>query len=103
MTRPLFIVLSSCFIVTACATPTVLATPNSCATLIPDTWRAGVPGVPLPSNDTIGEWISFADATVGKLDQANGRTVDAIGIIERCEARDAKAIRKATRRWWQIG
>jgi hypothetical protein len=30
---------------------------------------------------------------------ANGRTKDAIGIVERCEARDAKAVRKSTRRF----
>ena len=86
----------------ACAGSTVLATPNSCATLLPQDWKEGVAGAPLPAGDTVGDWVAFADAQTGKLDQANGRTKDAIGIIERCEARDAAAVRKATGRWWQI-
>ena len=35
----------------------------------------------------------------GKLDEANGRTRDAIGIVERCEARDAAAVKRAKRGW----
>ncbi len=77
--------------------PSVIAAPNSCVTLIPDTWRMGVPGVPLPADDTIGEWIAFGDGQTGKLDQANGRTRDTIEIVERCEKRDSEAVRKATR------
>lgn len=45
----------------------------------------------------MGDWISFADAQTGKLDMANGRTRDAIGIVERCEKRDAEAVKRATR------
>lgn len=74
----------------------------ACSTLLPDEWRKGVAGAELPDGDTVGDWIAFADAQTGKLDMANGRTRDAIGIIERCEARDAAAVKKATRRWWQI-
>jgi hypothetical protein len=33
----------------------------------------------------------------GKLDVANDRTVSAIGIVERCEERDAKAVKRARR------
>lgn len=86
----------------ACAAPTVLSTPNSCASLLPQEWKLGVQGAELPTGDTVGDWVSFADAQTGKLDMANGRTRDAIGIVERCEARDAAAVKKATRRWWQI-
>jgi hypothetical protein len=46
----------------------------------------------------VGDWIAFADAQTGKLDQANGRTRDAIGIVSRCETRDREAVRRATRR-----
>jgi hypothetical protein len=45
----------------------------------------------------VGDWVAFGDAQTGKLDQANGRTKDAIEIVERCEKRDAEAVRKATR------
>lgn len=86
----------------ACTAPTVLSTPNSCAALLPEDWRQGVAGAELPSGDTVGDWVAFGDAQTGKLDQANGRTRDAIGIVERCEKRDAEAVKRATRRWWQI-
>ncbi len=89
-------------LLTACAGPTVLSTPPSCVTLLPDEWRKPVAAPDLPAGDTVGDWIAFADASVGKLDVANGRTADAISIVERCEDRDKKAIKKATRRWWQF-
>jgi hypothetical protein len=51
----------------------------------------------LPDGNTVGDWIAFGDAQTGKLDVANGRTRDAIGIVERCEARDTAAVKKAKR------
>ena len=45
----------------------------------------------------MGDWLSFADAQTGKLDQANGRTKDVIELTERCEKRDAAAVKKATK------
>jgi hypothetical protein len=45
----------------------------------------------------VGDWIAFGDAQTAKLDQANSRTKDAIGIVERCEARDAAAVKRASR------
>jgi hypothetical protein len=83
---------------TACAgAPVVTASPSSCAALLPPDWKQGVAGAPLPDGNTVGDWEVFADAQTGKLDQANGRTKDAIGIVERCEARDAAAIKHAKR------
>ena len=83
----------------ACAgTPIVTAMPNSCASLLPQEWKQGVAGAPLPDGDTVADWITFADQQTGKLDIANDRTKASIGIIERCEARDAAAIKHATRR-----
>lgn len=81
----------------ACVTPTVTTTPTSCSSLLPGEWKQGVAGAELPVGDTVADWEVFADAQTGKLDQANGHTKDAIGIIERCEARDATAIKHATR------
>lgn len=95
-------VASLALICASCAAPTVLSTPNSCASLLPVEWKRGVAGAELPGGDTVGDWVAFGDAQTGKLDVANGRTRDSISIIERCEARDAAAVRKATRRWWQI-
>lgn len=85
----------------ACAgTPIVTATPSSCAALLPAEWKQGVEGAPLPVGDAVADWEVFADAQTGKLDQANGRTKDAIGIVERCESRDAAAVKKATQGFW---
>jgi hypothetical protein len=70
-----------------------------CAALLPAEWRAGVVPAPLPDGVTVGDWIAFADAQTGKLDDANGRTRDAIGIVERCEARDLEAVTRARRGW----
>ncbi len=94
--------ISLALLLTGCAGPTVLSTPNSCANLLPAEWKQGVIGAELPTGDTVGDWVAFADAQTGKLDMANGRTRDAIGIVERCEERDRKAVERATRRWWQI-
>lgn len=79
-------------------TPIVTAMPNSCASLLPQEWKQGVAGAPLPEGDTVGDWITFADQQTGKLDIANDRTKSAIGIVERCEQRDKLAVERATRR-----
>jgi hypothetical protein len=85
-------------LLSACAsTPIVTATPSSCAALLPAEWKQGVEGAPLPTGNDVADWIVFGDAQTGKLDVANGRTKDAISIVERCEARDAAAIKKASR------
>jgi hypothetical protein len=78
---------------TACVSAgPIVAAPSSCSTLIPASWREGVEGAPLPDGDTVGDWIAFSDAQTGRLDVANGRTADSLAIIERCEARDARAV-----------
>lgn len=46
----------------------------------------------------MADWVSFADQQTGQLDKANDRTLAAIGIIERCEARDQAAVKRAKRR-----
>jgi hypothetical protein len=95
-TIPVVAVLS--LVLVGCAGPPIVAASSaSCSTLLPPDWKLGVAGAPLPDGNTVGDWEVFADAQTGKLDQANGRTKDAIGIVERCEARDAAAVKKATR------
>lgn len=74
------------------------ASAASCSSLLPADWKNGVAGADLPSGNTVGDWIAFGDAQTGKLDQANDRTASAIGIVERCEDRDAEAVKRATRR-----
>ncbi len=50
----------------------------------------------------MGAWMAFGDAQTGQLDKANDRTLSAIGIVERCEARDAEVVKRAGRPWWKI-
>lgn len=92
-------ILCVALLLSACAgTPVVTTVPASCSSLLPEEWKNGVAGAPLPDGDTVGDWIAFGDAQTGKLDQANERTKAAIGIVTRCEARDAAAVKKATRK-----
>lgn len=84
---------------TACAgAPPIVAPSSACSALLPEAWRSPVPGAPLPAGDTVGDWIQFGDAQTAQLDKANDRTVTAIGIVERCEARDAEAVKRAKRK-----
>lgn len=73
------------------------ASAAGCSKLLPDSWKDGVPGADLPEGNVIADWMVFGDAQTGRLDQANGRTRDAMKIIERCEARDALAVKRARR------
>ena len=79
--------------------PPISAIPSACASLLPSEWRAGITGAPLPEGSSVADWISFADQQTGQLDKANDRTLSSIGIVERCEARDAAAVKQAKRRW----
>lgn len=100
----LLILVSMALAVTACASaPPIVAASSACSALLPEGWRTPVPGAPLPDGDTAGDWIAFADAQTGQLDKANDRTLSAIGIIERCEARDAEAIKNARRKTRFLG
>lgn len=86
--------------VTACVgAPPIVTAQSACSALLPDDWREGVEGAPLPQGDTVGDWIAFADAQTGQLDKSNDRYRAAIGIVERCEKRDAEAIRRTGRKF----
>jgi hypothetical protein len=56
---------------------------------------ADSPGVIAWTLDELKKWTGFAVSEANKVDQANGRTADAIGIVARCEARDAAAVKRA--------
>lgn len=93
---PLFPLLA----VTACAgAPPIVAANTACSALLPPEWTKGVEGAPLPGGDSVGDWVAFADAQTGRLDVANDRYSSAIGIVERCEARDAEAVKRARGGW----
>lgn len=97
MIRSTLLLVTLAAALSACAAPIVTTHSASCSSLLPPEWKQGVAGAPLPEGNTVSDWIVFGDAQTGKLDQANGRTKDAIGIVERCESRDAAAVKKATR------
>lgn len=43
------------------------------------------------------KWSGFGVAEAQKVEDANGRTRDAIGITEQCEKRDAAAVKRASK------
>lgn len=79
-----------------------MSAPSACSSLLPTEWRAGVPGAELPQGDTVGEWVAFGDAQTGQLDKSNDRYTAAVGIVERCEERDAEAVRRSRPRFLGI-
>lgn len=88
---------------TACAGgPPIVATPSACSALLPNDWRDGVPGAPLPDGNTVGDWVAFGDAQTAQLDKANDRYRAATGIVSRCEERDRQAVERARPRFLGI-
>ncbi len=83
--------------------PPVFAPPPACSSLLPTDWSTPVPDAPAPTKataalDQLKAWIGFGIGETGQLQKANGRTRDAIGIVQRCEARDAAAVHKVARK-----
>ena len=100
----LSILLCATLALTACVgAPPIVAPSSACSALLPGEWRTPVPGAPLPAGETMGDWIAALDAQTGQLDKANDRTLTSIGIIERCEARDAEAVKRARRKLRFLG
>jgi len=63
---------------------------------------AGVAPVDMPQSAKLADghddarpWQTGFLGQTGQLEVANGRYVDAVGIVGRCEARDAAAVKKA--------
>jgi hypothetical protein len=75
--------------------PVVYASDAPCSALVPPGWSQPTPGAELPEGDTVGSWQKFSDAQTAQLDKANVEKVEGIGIVKRCEARDAAVIAKA--------
>jgi hypothetical protein len=81
----LSLALLSSTLCAACA-HTVTGPNARCSELIPKTWREGVEGYPIPADDTLPAWQGAFVGQAGQLEKANGRTVDTIDIVSRCEA-----------------
>lgn len=104
----------------ACAGSIQVQAPTAgCSTLLADRWRQPVEtavldpvavgtvvGAP-PSDQAAARaqaeaarWQMFGVRQTGQLSKANGNTADVIETVERCEARDAAAVRQITRPWY---
>lgn len=93
---PRLILLSAMLALPGCvAAPPIVAAGSACSSLLPQQWRQGVTGAPLPAGDQVGDWIAFGDAQTAQLDKANERTATSIVVIERCEARDREAVKRS--------
>lgn len=104
LTLPLLLALPALLVLPACAggvrytaTPVIL----DCAGRIPPLLRADVPSAPPPADNSVGQWVAFADGQTGALDKANEHKGAVVWIVDRCQA-EALAAAKAidTRPFW---
>lgn len=72
----------------------------SCSALLPDDWFAGVTPADLPEDrklpdghDDAKPWQQGFLSQTALLETANERYIAGVGIIKRCEERNAKALR----------
>lgn len=75
---------------------------SPCSALLPTEWQKGVAPADLPESAKLADghdearpWQRGFVEQTGQLEKANGRYVDAVGIVARCEARDAAAVKRA--------
>jgi hypothetical protein len=94
-TRLLILLPMTLGVVSCAGAPVIVASPSACSTLLPSEWLKGVPPAPLPEGRTVGDYMVFGDAQTAQLEKANDRYGAAVGIVSRCEARDAAAVKRA--------
>lgn len=85
------------------APPIVTTQRAGCSSLIPADWAQGTPAAEIPTGiisgeASVGDWQVLADREAARGDTADDRTRATVHIVTACEARDAEAIRRATRR-----
>lgn len=83
--------------------PTVTTQRAGCSSLIPADWANGTPAAEIVTGIVagtagVGDWMLQADREAARGDIADDRTRAAIHIFTACEARDAQAVQRATRR-----
>lgn len=69
----------------------VTTPPSNCIAFIPVGWREPIAGYPLPADDTLPAWQSFAVGQSGQLSKANDRHADTLHIVAECERRQLEA------------
>lgn len=94
---PMLLLAAACV-----SSPPIYASATPCIELVPPEWRDGVhPAKPAPvaadaSDLEIAKvWQQFGIDQTVKLVTANERIAATFGIVERCAARDAKAVNKS--------
>lgn len=85
-----------------CGHTVIQAGASPCSALLPSEWLDGVPPAALPDSAKLADghddarpWQKGFIEQTGQLEAANGRYADAVGIVARCEARDAAALKRA--------
>lgn len=85
-----------------CAHTVIQANASPCSALLPTSWLNGVQTAALPDSaklpdghDDARPWQSGFVEQTGQLEVANDRYGAAMGIVGRCEVRDAAAVKKA--------
>lgn len=53
--------------------------------MVPTEWAKGVEGYPVPTGVELSEWMAAFVGQAGQLEKANGRTIDALSIVGKCE------------------
>lgn len=84
------------------SSPPIYASATPCIELVPPEWKQGVqsakPALVAPDAsdlDIAKVWQQFGIDQTVKLVTANERIAATFGIVERCAARDAKAVKKS--------
>lgn len=92
------------FGVSACATRTVtIPAALNCAEIIPARLRSPVEPAPLPADNSVGAWVAFGDATVGKLEISEDRRATVLEIVDGCTAQQARVAEGLRpRAWWRV-
>ena len=92
-----------------CARTVIQANASPCSALLPSEWLNGVPPADMPESaklddghDDARPWQAGFVAQTGQLEIANDRYGAAVGIVSRCEARDAAAVKRARPRFLGI-
>lgn len=103
-TRTMALALTGLALTGCAGSRVVVPARSACSSLVSQDWRKGVEQAPAPVDagndlDRLKAWIAFGVDQSTRLDAANGRTKDAIELIERCERRDFEAIQAARPRF----
>jgi hypothetical protein len=104
---PSILILSGLLVSGCVTTPPmpVIQAALKCGPLVPQSYRAPVPPVPLLRHDAdAGDALTALDGQTAALDRANGRTADVIAIVDTCDKRSAEVFEalKPKRPWWKV-